>query len=74
MIKVYFESSSHAELVATFESEELYMVCLPALEKKAKEQRMIVTEDAEEQEWETECEHKQEVDLGIHDDYLDRCS
>jgi len=24
------------------------------------------------QEWETECEHQQEVDLGIHDDYLDR--
>jgi len=50
------------------------MVCLPALEKKAKEQRMIVTEDDEEQEWETECEHKQEVDLEIQDDYLDRCS
>jgi hypothetical protein len=74
MIKVYFESNSHAELVATFESEDLYIVSLPALEKKAKEQGMIVTEVDEEQEWETECEHKQEVDLGIHDDYLDRCN
>ena len=41
MIKVYFESNSHAELVATFESEELYIVSLPALEKKAKEQGMM---------------------------------
>jgi len=74
MIKVYFESNSHAELVATFESEDLYIASLPALEKKAKEQGMIVTEVDEEQERETECEHKQEVDLGIHDDYLDRCN
>ena len=44
MIKVYFESNSHAELVATFESEDLYIASLPALEKKAKEQGMIVTE------------------------------
>jgi len=58
MIKVYFESNSHAELVATFESEDLYIASLPALEKKAKKQGMIVTE----------------VDLGIHDDYLDRCN
>jgi len=58
MIKVYFESNWHAELVATFESEDLYIASLPALEKKAKKQGMIVTE----------------VDLGIHDDYLDRCN
>ena len=58
MIRVYFESNWHAELVATFESEDLYIASLPALEKKAKKQGMIVTE----------------VDLGIHDDYLDRCN
>jgi hypothetical protein len=44
MVKVYFESSSHAELVATFESEEIYLLCLPVLEKKAESQNMIVTE------------------------------
>ena len=44
MIKVYFESNSHSELVATFESEGLYMACLPSLEKAASEERMIVTE------------------------------
>lgn len=44
MIRVYFESNAHAELVATFESEELYMSCLPTLERLASEQGMIVTE------------------------------
>lgn len=44
MIRVYFESSSHAELVATFETEELYMLCLPELEREAESMRMIVTE------------------------------
>jgi len=44
MIRVYFESSSHAELVATFETEELYMLCLPELEREAERMDMIVTE------------------------------
>ena len=47
MIKVFFESKSHSELVATFEDEETYMVCLPALEILAKKGRMIVTETVE---------------------------
>lgn len=50
MIRVYFESNAHAELVATFESEELYMACLPTLEKLASWQRMIVTETIDEHE------------------------
>jgi hypothetical protein len=45
---VYFESSAHAEVVAQFSDESLYMACLPALEAKAKELRMIVTESIEE--------------------------
>lgn len=44
MIRVYFESNIHAELIATFESEESYTVCLPALEKLASKQGMIVTD------------------------------
>ena len=48
MLKVYFESKAHAELVATFEEEELYIKCLPILEEEAKKQRMIVTESEEE--------------------------
>ena len=47
MVKVYFESPNHAELVAIFDTEETYNVCLPALEKMAKENRMIMTESVE---------------------------
>lgn len=45
MVKVNFESKSHAEEVATFANEELYMACLPTLKNLAKNARMIVTED-----------------------------
>ena len=48
MIKVYFESKNHAELVATFENESIYMTCLPSLKKVAKSQGMKVTESIEE--------------------------
>ena len=44
MIEVYFESSSHAELVATFEDDGAYMRCLPTLEAYADECGMIVTD------------------------------
>lgn len=53
MVKVYFESIKHwhSEHVATFESEELYMACLPALEAEAKEIGMVVTERITEEEY-----------------------
>ena len=44
MIKVYAESKNHAELWATFETEELYNLCLPILEKTASEMNMTITE------------------------------
>lgn len=44
MIKVYLESGSHAELVATFMSEDTYLMCLPAIKKQAKNHRCFVTE------------------------------
>jgi hypothetical protein len=46
MIKVYFQSytGNHSELVATFINDELYMLCLPALEEEAKRQGCFVTE------------------------------
>lgn len=47
MIKVYFESSSHSELVATFQTEELFMECLPVLQAEAEKQNCIVTESIE---------------------------
>ena len=38
MVKVYFENAdwSYAELVAVFDSSEIYMACLPTLEDMAK--------------------------------------
>lgn len=47
MVKVYFESKGHAEEVATFDSEELYMLCRPQLVEHAKKHRMEVTESVE---------------------------
>lgn len=48
MIKVYFETSSYAELVATFADETLYDACYPALEQEAKERNFeFITESVE---------------------------
>lgn len=47
MIKVYFELDNwkYSELVAIFDNEETYSVCLPALEKLAKKNKFdFVTE------------------------------
>jgi hypothetical protein len=44
MIKVYFESDSHAECVATFRTEAMYMACIETLKAEATKQGMIVTE------------------------------
>lgn len=50
MIKVFFESKFHAEHVATFETEDLYIKSLPTLLQRAEAQRMIVTEVIEDKE------------------------
>ena len=44
MVTVYFEKNNNAEVVANFDSEQLYLVCLPALEAEAKKQNKILTE------------------------------
>jgi hypothetical protein len=44
MIKVYIETSSHAEWVATIQDEWVYMALLPAFENLALEWGGIVTE------------------------------
>jgi len=49
MVKVYFESKSHAELVATFETEEIYAICFPKLEEKARQSGFKITESVEEE-------------------------
>jgi hypothetical protein len=38
MIKVYFETDSTSELVATFEHESHYIACLPILQELAKQE------------------------------------
>ena len=47
MVKVYFEYSKHTDLVATFENDYLYMLCLPALEKEAKKRNAKISESLE---------------------------
>jgi hypothetical protein len=47
MIKVYFESQNHAEIVAKFKDERVYLACAEALAEYAKANRMIVTESIE---------------------------
>ena len=51
-VTVYLEDwgLTSSEVCATFVEEELYMRCLPAIEKYAAEARMIVTESINEDE------------------------
>jgi hypothetical protein len=52
MVKVYFEmdNGSYSELVAIFDDEETYDVCLPSLEKLCKKHNFdLVTESIEEE-------------------------
>ena len=52
MVKVYFEleNGKYAELVAIFDDEATYDVCLPALEKLAKKNNFdLVTESIDEE-------------------------
>ena len=50
MIHVYFETIGHGPVypVATFETEEAYSACVPALEALAKGRGMELTETVEE--------------------------
>ena len=48
MIKVYAESNIHAELWATFLTDEMYNRCLPELQKLAHGCGMFITESVEE--------------------------
>lgn len=46
MVKVYFENieKTNCNLVATFASEDIYIICLLELEAEAKKRNLIVTE------------------------------
>jgi len=47
-ITVFFEDGKSAQKIATFESEAMYMLCFPALEKWAKESGGFITESINE--------------------------
>lgn len=49
-IVVYFEHGRTSDVMAHFATEELYMACLPALEKEASKGGYIVTESCREDE------------------------
>jgi len=46
-VTVFFEAKAGAHVVAKFDEEATYMVCLPALEALAKSQGYIVTESVD---------------------------
>jgi hypothetical protein len=48
MVKVYFENGCSSDLVATFNTEAMYMACLPALQQLADESGEFITESVEE--------------------------
>lgn len=52
MVKVYFESDNYSEIIAVFDTEELYTQCLPALEYMAANNGYMVTESVEKEELE----------------------
>ena len=61
MIVAYFQCENwHTEEVARFADGEVYMACLPALEKLAKEGGMFVTE--------VERDHTQDLTIDIDAD------
>ena len=49
LVKVYLENGSYAELIATFQSEELFMLAVPALEAYAKENNLILSESVDDE-------------------------
>ena len=55
---VYFETKNHsyAEPVAMFNDESLYHMCFGALEQKARQVNMVVTESIREDEFLTDKE------------------
>jgi hypothetical protein len=56
-VVVYFETPKvlHAEVVAQFASEELYVACLPILEKIAENNGFIVSESVRENDFVTDA-------------------
>ena len=68
MIRVYFETDSVSEQVATFESESHYIACLPVLEKLAKQEKWArVTESDVDLNDEADYKYHEEDSVSIMD-------
>jgi len=65
----------YTQMMFSEEANDFYMEKYDEYEAMANNIMGVYSDnELTQQEWETECEHQQEVDLGIHDDYLDRCN
>jgi len=68
MIRVYFETDSVSEQVATFEDENHYMVCLPILKEIARQDGWLrVTESDIDLNDEADYEYHEEDSVSIMD-------
>ena len=68
MIRVYFETDSVSEQVATFEDESHYIACLPVLEELAKQEKWArVTESDVDLNDEADYEYHEEDSVSIMD-------
>ena len=68
MIRVYFETDSVSEQVATFEDESHYIACLPVLEELARQEKWArVTESDVDLNDEADYEYHEEDSVSIMD-------
>ena len=68
MIRVYFETDSVSEQVATFESENHYIACLPVLKELARQEKWArVTESDVDLNDEDEYKYHEEDSVSIMD-------
>ena len=68
MIRVYFETDSVSEQVATFENESHYIACLPVLEELARQEKWArVTESDVDLNDEADYEYHEEDSISIMD-------
>ena len=52
MIRVYFERKGSAVQVATFDSEDHYLACLPTLKRLAKQEGWTHVTESDDENWE----------------------
>jgi lipoate-protein ligase A len=74
-VKVFFESKQHSELVAVFDSEDLYNVCVKPLEKLAKSWHMELSESVHSEDLDIKPDKFRDVVLqaakaGLNEKYL----